>query len=181
MIISRLINGILYVSKGLRRLKMYCYRFLFKDIGRKVIFDPRDDFSYSTISIGSNVFIGPGAKFSATESGISIGNKVMFGPNVTIMGGDHNTSKVGQYMYDIHEKRPEDDLYVIIEDDCWVGAGAIILKGVTLKTGTIVAAGSIVVKSTEPYSVVGGNPAKKLKSRFSNADLDRHIKLLGES
>jgi acetyltransferase-like isoleucine patch superfamily enzyme len=51
-----------------------------------------------------------------------------------------------------------------IEDDCWIGAGAIILNGVTVGKGSIVGAGSVVTKNVDPYSVVVvGNPAKKIK------------------
>ncbi|CAG0905860.1 unnamed protein product, partial [Darwinula stevensoni] len=80
----------------------------------------------------------------------------MFGPNVTIMGGNHNTSVIGAFMYDVREKLPENDQPVIIEDDVWVGTGVIILKGVTIGKGSIIAAGSVVTKSCKPYSILGG-------------------------
>jgi len=79
------------------------------------------------------------------------------GSNVTIIGGDHNASVVGKFMYDyeVQEKRPEDDQDVIIEDDVWIGTGAIILKGVRLGRGSIVAAGALVRKDVLPYTIVG--------------------------
>ena len=52
---------------------------------------------------------------------------------------------------------------IVIESDCWIGFDSIISKGVTLGRGSIVASGSVVTKSTEPFSVVGGNPAKFIK------------------
>jgi acetyltransferase-like isoleucine patch superfamily enzyme len=54
---------------------------------------------------------------------------------------------------------------VIIEDDCWVGANSIILPGVTIGQGSIIAAGSVVTKDVEAFSIVGGVPAKKIKDR----------------
>ena len=98
----------------------------------------------------------------------------MFGPNVTIMGGDHNISQVGQYMFDVKEKLPENDLPVIIEDDVWLGTGCIILKGVTLGQGSVVAAGALVIKDVPPYSIVGGVPAKVIKMRFSEEEIEIH-------
>lgn len=151
----------------------------FKRYGAGVVFTPSDIFSYETISIGNDVFIGPGAIFRASESSITIGNKVMFGPRVTIMGGDHNFSHVGRYMFDVKEKAPGDDLPVVIEDDVWVGAGAIILKGVTIGRGAIVAAGAVVNKNVEPYSIVGGVPAKKIARRFSDEQIAEHERILG--
>lgn len=169
---------ILFISKVLKRLKMIIYKSLFSSTGRNVIFDPEDVFSYSTISLGDDVFIGPGATFSASDSSIEIGNKVMFGPNVTIMGGDHNVGEIGRYMYDVLEKLPENDKSVVLQDDVWVGANTIILKGVTIGQGSIVAAGALVIKDVEPYSIVGGVPAKKLKMRFTEEEIKEHKRKL---
>ena len=167
------------INKVCRRMKMYLLRPLFKSYGDNFIFDPNGQYSFSTIEVGNDVFIGPGANFSAFESKIVIGNKIMFGPNVTIMGGDHNTTQVGKYMYDVRNKLPENDLPVIIENDVWVGTGAIILKGVTIGTGSIVAAGALVTKDVPPFSIVGGVPAKVLKLRFNNQELIEHRKQMG--
>ncbi len=64
------------------------------------------------------------------------------------------------------EKLPENDQDIILEGDNWIGANAIILKGVTIGYGSIVAAGAVVTKSVPPYSIVGGVPAKVIKPRF---------------
>ncbi|MBP1598331.1 MAG: acyltransferase [Acidobacteria bacterium] len=128
----------------------------FRRHGAHLLFDPRDHFNFENIEVGDDVAIGSGAVLMATESRIIIGNKVLLGPNVTIIGGDHNASVVGKFMYDyeVQEKRPEDDQDVIIEDDVWIGTGAIILKGVRLGRGSIVAAGALVRKDVLPYTIV---------------------------
>ncbi len=147
-------------------------------MGKNFVFDPDGEYSFHNIEVGDDVFIGPGAVLSATESKISISNKVMFGPNVTIMGGDHNTSVVGKFMYDVKEKRPEDDQPVVIEDDVWIGTGAIILKGVKIHRGSIVAAGSVVTKDVPPYTIVAGVPAKVVKMRFDADTIIAHESIL---
>jgi acetyltransferase-like isoleucine patch superfamily enzyme len=158
---------------------MYVLRPLFCSYGKGFIFDPEEShITYHTISVGEDVYIGPGANLISTESTITIGDKVMFGPRVTIMGGDHNTSQIGRFMRDVKDKRPEDDRPVVIEDDVWVGTGAIILKGVTIGRGSIVAAGALVVKSIPPYSIVGGVPAKIIKWRFSEDEIINHESVL---
>jgi acetyltransferase-like isoleucine patch superfamily enzyme len=164
-----------------RRIKMVLFRPLFKKYGRNFKFDANSSFSYQTIEVGDDVFIGSGANFSATESKIIIGSKVMFGPNVTIMGGDHNISKIGKYMFDVKEKLPENDAPVIIEDDVWIGTGVIILKGVKIGTGSVVAAGALVINDVPAYSVVAGVPAKVLKQRFSLEELMEHKNILSKS
>ena len=63
---------------------------------------------------------------------------------------------------------------MVIEDGCWIGANVTILKGVTIGRGSIVAAGAVVNKSCEPYSVIGGIPAKLLKMRFTPEQIIEH-------
>lgn len=58
---------------------------------------------------------------------------------------------------------------VIIDDDVWIGAGAIILPGVRIARGTVVAAGAVVTSSTSPFDVIGGVPAKLLKTRLHDS------------
>ncbi len=145
---------------------MIVLRPAFKKYGRNFLFDPDGQYTFETISVGDDVSIGAGAVFIAKESWIQIGSKVLFAPNVTIRGGNHNVMVVGKFMYDVHEKRPQDDQPVIIEDDIWVGSNAIILKGVRLGRGCIVGAGAVVTKNVPPYAVVVGNPARVLKFRF---------------
>jgi maltose O-acetyltransferase len=114
----------------------------------------------------------------ASLSKIRIGNKVMFGPEVMILAGDHNTSVVGQFMYDVSWKRPEDDRDVTIDDDVWIGSRAIILRGVVVGRGAIVAAGAVVTKNVPPYSMVGGVPARVLKFRWDVDTILRHEEML---
>lgn len=66
----------------------------------------------------------------------------------------------------------------MIEDDCWIGANVTILKGVTIGRGSVVAAGAVVTKSCEPYSIVGGVPAHLIKMRFTSEQIVEHEKLL---
>lgn len=157
-----------------RRILMVIYRPLFASHGRHFWFDPLGDYSFANIRVGDDVFIGPGAMFIAANTTIEIGNKVMFGPGVTILGGDHNTSVLGRFMYDVKEKRAGDDQPVIIEDDVWVGARAVILKGVRVGRGAIIAAGAVATKNVPPYSVTGGSPARVLKWRWTVDQIIAH-------
>ena len=79
------------------------------------------------------------------------------------------------------EKLPENDQPVVIEDGVWTGANVIILKGVTIGRGSVVAAGSVVTKSCAPYSIIGGVPAKLIKMRFTPEQIVEHEKLLANT
>lgn len=157
-----------------RRLRMYLFRPLFSRIGRNVLFDPDGFYSFSTIEIGSDVFIGLRAHFSGQR--IIIGNKVMLGPNVYILGGDHQYSAPGEYMFDL--KDPGEFAPIIIDDDVWIGANVTILKGVRIGTGSIIGAGSVVTRNVDPFSIVVGNPARFLRKRFTADALQCHLAFL---
>jgi maltose O-acetyltransferase len=163
-----------------RRILMAIYRPLFASYGRNFWFDPAGDYSFSTIRVGDDVFLGRRPSLSAPSSRIVIGNKVIFGPEVSILGGNHTTTLVGRFMSDITkaEKRPEDDIGVIIEDDVWVGTRAIILNGVKVGRGAIVGAGAVVTKSVPPYAVVGGAPARVIRFRWDVETILRHEGML---
>lgn len=166
------------IHKIWRRGWMYLYRPLFASYGKAFRFDPFGSYTFGTISVGDYVNFGFRSILVAAESKIIIGNNVMFGPEVMILAGDHNTSIVGRFMTDVSIKRPEDDRDVILEDDIWIGSRVIILKGVTIGRGCIVAAGAVVTRSMPPYTVVAGIPARAIKRRWDIDTILRHEAML---
>jgi len=158
MSIARMVSSFhLIGGKVIDRILMYLYRSQFSACGKHVHFYPtKSQFDYKTIELGDDVYIGPGAMFLASDSSIKIGNKVLFGPNVSIIGGNHSTHIPGKLMadYKISDKLAIDDMPIIISEDVWIGAGTIILNGVNIGRGAIVAAGAIETKNVPPYAVV---------------------------
>lgn len=65
----------------------------------------------------------------------------------------------------------------IIKDGAWIGMRAMLLPGITIGEGAVIAAGAIVTKDVAPYTIVGGNPAKVIKKRFSDEIIERLLKL----
>jgi len=142
-----------------------CY-FLLGSCGRKFRLGPSSQLHrLNNICIGDNFFTGPGCYMSTSVlAKIQIGNDVMFGPKVTVLGGNHNIDLTGMPMTKA-PYHPERDKGIVIENDVWVGAGVILLDGAYLSEGTVIAAGAVVNKVTEPFSVYGGVPAKLIKYR----------------
>lgn len=126
------------------------------------------------IKIGEKTFIGKSEIFCLKD--IEIGSSVLIAPGCIIIDHDsHSTNykerenDVYDCWFDLKQQGYEKDLNVVkqakvkICDNAWIGMNCIILKGVTIGKGAIVAAGSVVTKDVEPFTLVGGNPAKEIK------------------
>ena len=112
------------------------------------------------LTLGNNSNIGP-YNYIGCSGKITIGNNVMLAPRVSIYAENHVFDHPEILIRDQGVEKKE----VIIEDDCWIAANSIILAGVTIGKGSVVAAGSVVTENVPPYSVVAGVPAKLIKSR----------------
>lgn len=147
----------------------------FRGIGRKVFI--KDNFRFYNprlITIGHHVYINHHVEIRAfNDSTITIGNSVMIGPQVRISNGDHGFGDHTLPMY----LQPFVSEEIIIEDDVWIGANAIVLKGVKIGQGAIVGAGAVVTKDVAPYSIVGGVPAKLIKKRFTDDKIKEVLNL----
>lgn len=110
------------------------------------------------IKIGNNSSINAYG-FLGGQGGIEIGDNVIMGPQVKIFSENHLFNDGDKPIKDQGVSRNG----VVIEDDCWIGAGSTILDGVTLKKRTVVAAGSVVSKNFPGNCVIGGVPAKVIK------------------
>ena len=112
------------------------------------------------LTMGDNSNIGP-YNYIGCSGKITIGNNVMLAPRVSIYAENHVFDHPELLIRDQGVEKKE----VIIEDDCWIAANSIILAGVTIGQGSVVAAGSVVTENVPAYSVVAGVPAKFIKSR----------------
>lgn len=136
-----------------------------------------------TLRIGVNFYIG---RDSFIETDCVVGDNVIFGNRVAVVGKyDHNYQQIGvpvrlaTAIRDANYYWKGVGLITRIGNDVWVGYGSTIMQGVTINDGAIIAAGSVVTKDVEPYSIYAGNPAKKIAERFaSESDRERHIQKL---
>jgi acetyltransferase-like isoleucine patch superfamily enzyme len=112
------------------------------------------------ISVGNDVFLNRGATITA-HTPIEIGDDCLIGPGAVLHNGDHRFDLV-----DLPIRRQGfSSAPIVLEDDVWIGANAVVLSGVRVGRGSVVAGGSVVTRDVPPYTVVGGVPAKPIARR----------------
>jgi len=130
-------------------------------IGNRVVFYPG-----VWIAPGYKLILGDDVDLAkdviiTTGGGVTIGDRVLIGYRTQILSTNHIIPKNRQHIFGAgHDKKQ-----IIIENDVWIGANCIITAGVTIGEGSVVAAGSVVTKDIEPFSIVGGTPARFIRNR----------------
>lgn len=131
-----------------------------------------DDITFHSWGEGSVIQIG---SFCSIAGGCLI-----------LLGGNHRVERISTYPFGhIHkhifnhngEGHPATNGNVVIGNDVWIGLNVTIMSGVTIGDGAVIAANSHVTKNVEPYTIVGGNPAKALKKRFSDEVIDKLLQI----
>ena len=120
------------------------------------------------LRVGKNSFIG--GSDLIVSAGISVGDNVLISSGCLIQDHDSHSTEAALRRADVKawvEGRPKDwssvkCSQIVIEDDVWVGARAILLEGVTIGHDSIVGAGAVVTKDVPPYATVAGNPARRV-------------------
>lgn len=145
-----------------------------------VLLHPVADISRICVGRGS---YGPlDVEMYGSTNRLCIGRYCSIGPHVHfILASEHPYTGLSTYPFKVKlglqqaEARSKGD--IIVEDDVWIGLGAIINSGVRIGKGSVIAAGSVVVKDVEPYSITGGNPARHIKYRFEKSIREKLLSL----
>lgn len=128
--------------------------------GRCIIYGPltiRPVGGTKNITIGKGSFLNTEIRFGCPKDRITIGKNCQIGPRVCFETMSHGM------VYEPGKGRGRLSKPIVVDDEVWIGCGAIILQGVTIGKGAVVSAGSVVSKDVEPLTIVGGVPAKLLK------------------
>lgn len=155
------------IGKPSNWLRIKCVQHVFAKCGKVRTINRKVYFHRGTsIEIGDES--GIGAHCDIPED-IVIGNNVMISRNVFILNRNHRYDRID---IPINDQGYYDAKKTIIEDDVWIGLRSILTPGRKVARGTIVAMGSVLTKDFPEYSIVGGNPAKMIKRRVPEMDLD---------
>lgn len=135
-------------------------------------------FKLSSVTVGNFSYGGLFVLNDNPVSKLHIGNFCSIAPHVTfILNSDHYTTNVSSFPFKVMclgESQSEAISYgnIIVEDDVWIGYGAVVLSGVHIGQGAIVASGAVVPKDVPPYAIVGGVPARVIRYRFTKEVVD---------
>jgi maltose O-acetyltransferase len=145
-----------------KRIRYYCCKHIFARCGKDVNVEHGVDFEGGfQLEIGDRSGLGVNSFIGV----VKIGNDVMMGREVIMISQNHIFSDITRPMniQGTEEPRP-----IIIGDDVWIGARAVILPGIRIGKGAIIGAGSVVTTDVPEYAIVGGNPARILRFRTEN-------------
>lgn len=143
-----------------KQIRYFCCKNIFFHCGHNVNIERKASFGCGfDVEIGDNSGIGIKC---VVPSDIKIGNDVMMGPEVYILHKNHNFQRLDIPMM---IQGDQANKTTTIEDDVWIGRQVIFTPGRLVKKGTIIAAGTVLCKDFEEYSIVGGNPSKFIRSR----------------
>lgn len=141
-------------------LRKLCCKHIFASCGDHVRIQSGVHFGPGDrVHLGDYISIGADCTF-LQDGDIYIGNKAILAPQVMLVTTDHRIARDKPIWDQETVTKP-----IHIGDDVFIGFGSLILKGVKIGQGAVVAAGSIVTKDVPPYTVVGGNPAQVIKKR----------------
>lgn len=152
------IDPLFYVKAPIR--KWYFSKIL-GQVGRKTRINAHLLISQpEKVTVGDNTFIGDNVRIYATEK-VVIGRNVLIAAEVILITTNHRYAEMDRPI----NMQGFEDLPITIRDNVWIGYRAIILPGVTIGTGAVIAAGAVVTKDVPEYSVAGGIPAKVIRNR----------------
>lgn len=148
-------------------IRSLAFRAILGELGKRAFIDYRVYIRFPwKVLIGSDVTIGRDSQFfpsfHAKDTFIKIGNNVRIGPSVKFLAAGHDYK---------HLSLPDTGASIIVGDNVWIGANSLILQGVKIGDGAVIAAGSVVSKSIPAYSINAGVPARFIKERELNDPL----------
>ena len=136
---------------------------------------PKDESFFKYVKVGKRTYGPIKAIYSNnTLERLEIGSYCSIGSGTTfMMGSEHSYKGISTFPFKVkilgEKSEAETKGPILVKDDVWIGENVLILSGVTIGKGAVIAAGSVVVKDIPPYAIVGGNPAKIIKFRFSES------------
>lgn len=144
-------------------------------LGRDVYISPRAMLALDRLHLGDRCYLAAGSyvthdlvagddctvnPYAVVRGSVRLGDGVRIGAHASVLGFNHSMDPE----LPVHHQ-PTTSLGIVIGDDVWIGSSAIVLDGVRIGAHSVIGAGAVVTKDVEPWSVMGGNPAKRIRDR----------------
>jgi acetyltransferase-like isoleucine patch superfamily enzyme len=164
-------------------IKQYFKFYVFKKKWRKINQHnntfPKNMFRSEKVIVGKKTYGSLNViDFSSLDTKLEIGNYCSISPGVCfLLGGEHQITSISSFPFKValfgYEREAGSKGDIIVCDDVWIGTNAIICSGVKINKGAIIGAGSVVTKEVPPYAIMGGNPARIIKYRFTEEIIEQ--------
>ena len=165
------------IFKIISKIKYFLFIVRWRKINPHNSTSPKNQFPMELVKVGNATYGPINVIAFGNKSKCTIGNYCSIANGVVFnLSGDHDIRNISTFPFKDkilkigHEGVSKGDIN--IEDDVWIGYGALIMSGVTVGQGAVIAAGAVVTKNVPPYAIAGGVPAKVLKYRFEKTLLD---------
>lgn len=140
-------------------------------------------FNIDCVEVGNYTYGYLFVMSSGNDAKLKIGNFVSIATDVKfLLRGEHALNTISTFPIRVKVLcEGEDESFakgdIVVDDDVWIGQNALVLSGVHIGQGAVIAAGSVVTKDVEPYTIVAGNPARVIKKRFSDEIINELLKI----
>lgn len=166
----------------LNRIKLILIRYKWRKNNKHNTTFPVAIFPITSVTVGKNTYGGLRILDYGGKYHCNIGNYCSIGPDVMfVLQADHEMNNISTFPYKVKINGEKSEAIskgnINIQDDVWIGCRAVILSGVTIGQGAVVAAGAVVVHDVPPYSIVGGCPAKIIGYRFNERVREKLLNL----
>lgn len=176
--IKNQINTFVKKSFVLSHLKFLWFRKKWRKLNKHNFTEAGTCFNVNKVKVGKGTYGKLNVKHFGNEAErLQIGHWCSIGPEcVFLLGGEHRYDTLTTYPFGAKYFNKNESITkgpIVVEDDVWFGYGCVVMSGVHIGKGAVIAAGSVVTKDIPSYAVVGGIPAKVIKYRFSSEIIEK--------